>query len=51
LSDVGSSPASSIRRSSSRHESPASTRILVVPDAIRVEFPFDPEAKTVIRTN
>jgi hypothetical protein len=39
-----------MRRISSRHDIPASIRILVEPAAITVALPFDPDANTVICT-
>jgi hypothetical protein len=46
----GSSPASFMRRNSSRQLSPASTRMRVRPPLTTVELPLDPEASTVKRT-
>ncbi len=46
---AGSSFAAAIRRSSSRHDSPASTSTRVRLEEMTVLLPFDPEASTVIR--
>jgi len=46
---AGSSPAAFIRFRSSRQESPASTSRVVLGDAMTVELPLEPEARTVMR--
>src|SRR3954447_18718362 len=46
----GASPASLIRRKSSRQLTPASTRMRVCPPVTTVLFPLDPDASTVNRT-
>src|SRR5690349_11616947 len=49
LRDAGSSPAAFMRLRSSRQERPASTRMVVLGEAMTVELPLEPEARTVIR--
>ena len=46
----GSSPASRMRRNSSRQLNPASTRMRVRPPETTVQLPLEPEASTVKRT-
>ena len=50
LTQRGSSPAACIRRSVSRQERPASTRIFVPELEMTVLFAFEPLASTVMRT-
>jgi hypothetical protein len=45
----GFSPAAFMRFRSSRQESPASTRMVVFGEAMTVELPLEPEARTVMR--
>src|ERR1035437_10433185 len=48
-SAAGSSLARAMRLRSSRQERPASTRRRVCADAMTVELPLEPEARTVMR--